>query len=288
MSQLNQNHLIFGTVPVMDRPLLDRLAPVKAAGFDGISIMPADIWALEEQGIAPEEVAQHITDAGLMICEVDCVATWLPAHHSMTIADPIFQALRESHGVDRVIETAARIGARSVAVIEIFGHHPSVDEGAEAFAALCDKAAQYGLKAHVEFAPFGGIPNLRTAQAIVSGAGRANGGMTIDSWHLFRSGSSLAELAAVPAEQIHMVQINDGAAEPWPDAFEETMNGRLLPGEGSFDLSGFLQTLQQMGSTAPIEVEVFNPRQNSMKLQDIARDWHSAIRQSITRAQKDQ
>lgn len=287
MSKLNQHHLTFSSVPVMDRPLLDRLAPIARAGFDALSILPNDIWALADQGVSPESLARRIADEGLIISEVDCIATWLPTHHTLKTDDPLLQSLQQSHVADKVMEAAARIGARSVAVVEIFGITPSVEEGAEAFAALCDKAAQYGLKVHLEFAPFGGIPNLREAHAIINTAGRDNAGLTIDSWHLFRSGSTLAELSAIPAAQIHTVQINDAPLEPWPDVFDETMNGRLLPGEGSFDLIGVLQTLERIGSTAPIEVEVFHPSQKDLSLDDIARNWHGAICQTIARAKEE-
>lgn len=287
MSELNQNHLIFSSVPVMDRPLLDRLDPIARAGFDGLSLLPTDIWALEEQGMKAEELAQRIKDAGLRISEVDCIAAWLPKHLTLQTDDPLLQSLQQSHQADKVIEAAARVGARSVAVVEIFGITPSVDEGAEAFAALCDKAAAYDLKVHLEFAPFGGIPNLRAGHAIIDAAGRSNAGLTIDSWHLFRSHSRLADLAAIPAHQIHTVQINDADGEAWPDVFDETMNARLLPGQGSFDLTGLLQVLNSMGSTAPIEVEIFHAKQKDMSLDDISSNWFSAIRQTIARAQKD-
>lgn len=287
MTSLHKDHLIFSSVPVMDRPLLDRLAPFKAAGFDGLSLLPTDIWALAEQGITPEEVAKRIADAGLIISEMDCIATWLPEHKTLKTDDPLLQSLQQSHQAERVIEAAARVGARSIAVVEIFGIKPSAEEGAEAFAALCDKAAEYGLKVHLEFAPFGGIPNLREAHAIIDGAGRSNAGLTVDSWHLFRSGSTIEELAAIPAHQIHTVQINDAPSEAWSDVFDETMNGRLLPGEGSFDLNGLIGTLDRIGSAAPIEVEIFHANQKDMNLEDIARNWHGAIRRTIASARKE-
>jgi sugar phosphate isomerase/epimerase len=284
MSNLNQNHRIFSSVPVMDRPLLDRLPAVRAAGFDGLSLLPNDLWALEEQGVPPEAVAKRIADEGLLVCEVDCIASWLPAHKSLQTDDPMLKSLQTSHVAERVMEAAARVGARSVAVVEIFGVVPQIDEAAEAFAALCDMAAAYDLLVHLEFAPFGGISNLQQALAILKACNRANAGLTLDSWHLFRSGGSIAELADVPAHFIHTVQLNDAPVEPWPDVFAETMNGRLLPGDGSFDLIGLIQTLDRIGSTAPLEVEVFHPCQADQDLETIARRWHGALLTTLNRA----
>lgn len=277
MSLLNQHHRIFSSVPVMDRPLLDRLAPVKAAGFDGLSLLPSDLWALQEQGMEPESVASKIADAGLIVSEIDCIATWMPQHLTLQTDDPMLKALQQSHAADRVIEVAARVGARSVAVVEIFGITPNIDEAAEAFAALCDKAAAYDLKVHLEFAPFGGIADLLSAHQIITACNRPNAGLTVDSWHLFRSGGSLEQLAQIPAEHIHTVQINDAAGEAWPDVLAETMAARLLPGTGSFDLIGLLQTLERIGSTAPIEVEVFHSDQADQDISAIATRWHDAL-----------
>lgn len=261
----------------MDRLLLDRLAPVKAAGFDGLSLLPSDLWALEAEGMTAEAVAKRIADEGLIVSEVDCAATWLPQHITLQTDDPMLSALQQSHVGDRVIEVAARVGARSVAVVEIFGITPHIDEAAEAFAALCDKAAAYDLKVHLEFAPFGGIPDLLSAHQIITACGRPNAGLTVDSWHLFRSGGTLAQLAQIPAEHIHTVQINDATGEAWPDVMAETMAARLLPGTGDFDIVGLLQTLEDIGSTAPIEVEVFHLDQANQNLSTIATNWHAAL-----------
>lgn len=157
-----------------------------------------------------------------------------------------------------MIETAARIGAPSITVVEMMGVTPSLDEAEEAFAHVCDIAACHGLKAHIEFLPFGGISDLASAWGIVQAAGRPNGGLTLDSWHFFRSGSSFNLLAAIPGDRIHTVQINDAPAQASDDLLQETMTARLLPGKGGFDLAGFLRTLDATGCTALISVEIFS------------------------------
>lgn len=44
--------LVFLSTPVSHVPLLERLRPVAAAGFRGISIQPGDVWQLEAQSMA--------------------------------------------------------------------------------------------------------------------------------------------------------------------------------------------------------------------------------------------
>jgi len=147
-------------------------------------------------------------------------------------------------------------------------------------------AAQHGLKAHIEFLPFGGISDLASAWAIVQAAGRPNGGLTIDSWHFFRSGSSFDLLERIPGSRVHTVQINDAPAQAQTDLLHETMTGRLVPGEGSFDLTRFVQTLDQIGSTAPFSVEIFSARVADVPMAHAIASWAPAARDIIGKARE--
>jgi sugar phosphate isomerase/epimerase len=277
--------LILSAPPFGHVPLLERLAPAREAGFTGISLMPGDVWSLEEAGMKPSEIAARIADHGLTVMEVDCTACWLPSHRRTGDDAPLASLLR-SLTPERVVEAAARIGAPSITAVEMMGVSPSLDEAAEAFAHLCDLAAPSGLKVHIEFLPFGGIPDLASAWAIVQAAGRPNGGLTVDSWHFFRSGSSFELLESIPGSRIYTVQINDAPTQPEADLLHETMNGRLVPGQGSFDLTRFIRTLDQMGSTAPFSVEVFSKNINGMPMAQAIASWAPAARDIIRKARE--
>lgn len=277
---LGPKDLVFCSPPVGHVPLLERLAPVQAAGFAGISLQPGDVWALEEGGMDAREIARRIADHGLQVAELDCIGFWLPSQAKGAGGE--YDALLRELTPERVIAAAARVGARSVTAVEMFGVTPSLDEAAEAFATLCDQAAEHGLIVHIEFLPFGGIPDLKSAWRIVEAAGRANGALTIDSWHLVRSGSTLAELAQIPGGHIGSVQINDGTATAEGVLFEETMLARRLPGHGAFDLTGLLNTLDQIGSRAPLGVEVFSAAQQHQSVEEIAGLWAHAAKAVIS------
>lgn len=272
---LGPDDIVLSSPPFIHVPLLDRLAPASGAGFKGMSVMPGDIWELEQRGMPPGEIAQRFADHGLAICEVDCTGCWLPAQQRLDPSNEMGKLLR-SLTPERVIDTAARIGAPSVTAVEMCNVAVDFDQAVEAFARICDYAAERGVKVHIEFLPFGGIPDLRSAWRIVEAAGRPNGWLTVDSWHMFRSGSTLDQLAVIPGERIHTVQINDAPAKASADLMHETMNGRLLPGDGSFDLAGFIRTLDAIGSTAPISVEVFSDDLVRQPIADAARSWAEA------------
>lgn len=281
---LDRTALVFCSPPMAQVPLLARIEAVAAAGFDALSLQPGDIWALEAEGTSAAEIAARIADAGLAVAEMDCTANWMARHETAACGVPALEGLLRALPARRVVETAARIGARSVAAIDMSATVPGLDEAAEGFAALCDLAAEHGLLAHIEFLPVSAIRTLGEAAAIVAAAGRANGGLTIDAWHLFRSGSTLAELAAIPGERIHTVQLCDAPATPAADLWAELMTARLLPGEGALDLAGLVRTLDAIGSTAPIGVEVFHARQGDQAPSQVARNWAEATRAVLAQA----
>jgi sugar phosphate isomerase/epimerase len=126
---------------------------------------------------------------------------------------------------------------------------------AEAFASLCDRASRHGLLVHLEFLPWTQVRDVRAAAEIVRRAGRPNGGIMLDSWHHFRSGTPDA---AIPADLVTGIQINDAPARAEADLMEETTHRRLLPGEGAIDLRALLAHLAAGGCRAPIGVEIFS------------------------------
>lgn len=275
--------LIFCGPAVPHVPLLERLAPARAAGFAGVSVMPTDIWSLEAAGMSASDIARRIADEGLFVNEVDCIGYWMPSQRA-TLSTHRYGDLLTTLTPERVVQAAASVGARSVVVVDMLLATIDRDEAVEGFARVCDLAAEEGLLAHIEFVPFGGIPDLTLGWDIVSAAGRANGGLTIDSWHLNRSGSTLEQLAAIPGDKVHTVQINDAPAKGQGDLLDETEAGRLLPGEGDFDLVGFIRTLDQIGSTAPIGVEIFSSRQKDQPVAFVAQQWAQTTRAVLNKA----
>jgi sugar phosphate isomerase/epimerase len=92
---------------------------------------------------------------------------------------------------------------------------------------------------------------------VIDTAGRSNGGLMVDAWHVFRSNSSLDLLASVPGDRIFSVQLNDALAAPEADLNHGMMN-RLLPCEGELDLKTFMQAIAATGTTAFLGVETFS------------------------------
>lgn len=80
----------------------------------------------------------------------------------------------------------------------------------------------------------------------------------VDIWHLEYGPSTLADLAQLPADKVFVVELNDAAALQSDDLFYETIHNRVLIGSGTFDVSGFTGTLQNIGFTGPWGVGIIS------------------------------
>ncbi|MDA9494848.1 sugar phosphate isomerase/epimerase family protein [Bradyrhizobium sp. CCBAU 11361] len=142
-----------------------------------------------------------------------------------------------------LFEAAADLGA--VAVIASGDDDDPVRLTAH-FADLCDLAQQFGLRVDLEFMRWRAIGSLPQAEAIVRGAGKANGTILVDALHLHRSGGKPGDLISIPAHHLRAVQICDAVAVmPVGDAaiIAEAREGRLPPGEGALPLGELLEAL---------------------------------------------
>jgi len=140
------------------------------------------------------------------------------------------------------LETAAWLGAGTVNVL-LYDRDPS--RRFDIFAAFCTLAQDYGLDTVVEFYPPSQCPSLAAALELVTRVNQPGRvGVNVDLMHLMRSGGTLPELAAAPAEFLLYGQYCDGAAMCDQESLDiEASSQRRLAGEGVFDLAGFTAAL---------------------------------------------
>lgn len=139
---------------------------------------------------------------------------------------------------------AAELGA---GLVNLLAYDRDPGRRVDRFGDFCDLAATFGLGVAVEFYPVSQVRSLADALALVGAIGRPGKvGVNADLLHLMRSGGSLAELAAAPPGAIVYGQLCDGAAECPSEGLDvEASSARLLPGEGVFDLPGFVAALPE-------------------------------------------
>ena len=141
------------------------------------------------------------------------------------------------------LETGASLGATFALVA---GNDPDESRLADRFAELCDLAARYRIRPHLEFMAWTDAKDLVQAARIVERAGRANGGILIDAFHFSRSRCRIADIARVPASRFGYLQLNDvPAAIPATNdgIIAEARAERRFPGDGDLDLAALVGAL---------------------------------------------
>ena len=230
----------------------DRCAQAARVGFKGIGLWHADtLHQLQTRTL--QEMKAIFDDAGLKYLEVEFLADFFAPLGTTERA--------ESDKLRRLLfETAATFDAHHIKVGNIPGTPCELDVLTEAFAALCDDAAEHTDAAVAyEFMPFDvNVHDLGTALELVQGAGRANGGLAIDTWHMSKLEIAPEELHRIPAEYLSWVELSDGQFEDMEDTLDEVINRRRLPGEGQFDIPGYVKACQQAGYPGPWGVEVLS------------------------------
>lgn len=261
-----QDSLVLANGSLLREPF-DRLVEAAAgAGFDGIGLSLGRYGELQSGGWTDTAMRALLDGHGLRLVELEVLRGYFSA---CAAADPATVARR--HAAERTLfGVAERFGVRHVQAIGSFSD-PLGPDAAEAFAGLCDRAAEHGVLVALEFIPTSNIPDAGVATAIVTEAGRPNGGLCVDSWHHFRGPGDEGLLRAMPPGKVFVVQIDDGPGEPVSSDFiADTLHHRCVPGEGEFDLPRFLGLLRSIGVDAPISVEVMSDALLGLPAPDVA------------------
>jgi sugar phosphate isomerase/epimerase len=156
-----------------------------------------------------------------------------------------------------LLEGGAALGATRVVAS---GDDPDDLVVIERLAALCELAAELDMVVDLEFMPFRAVATLPQALDIVGATGSDNACVMVDALHLFRSGGSVADVAAAPPARLGICQLCDAPSRAPASAHlaTEAREGRLLPGQGELPLQELVATLPPEVSYA-VEVPLAAP-----------------------------
>ena len=277
MTDATVPELILWAGSVRGLTLPERMRAARAGRFTAVSLFPFDVAAAQDGAAGVREL--HDLNA-LRIAVVDPLTTWLPGSRvpdGLPPDDPAHGGI-ETEGM---FELAVALGAELVSALALFDELVDPAAGARAFSMLCDRAAERELRIGLEFIPGTGIPDLGLAWEIVRRADRENGGLVIDSWHLFRSGADADLVREVPAERIFALQLADAPLVPPADLGHESLHARLLPGDGELDLHGFVDGAVAGGVPALIGPEVFSDRAGEGSPEQLGRELGERTRELL-------
>ena len=249
---LGPDDLVITSSTLGHPPFAELVTAAADAGVRGLSLWPApDYERALAEGRTVAELRGLLDDHSVVVNDVDAIVEWVGP------GDPGPQYFEEPPR-EVLYAAADALGARLANVLLIGPKGASVDDLAAAFARVADEAGEHGLGVTLEFSAGTHAPDLATAARIVTLADRPNGAILVDAWHLHLGRTTIADLAALPGALVAAVQLNDGPAERPADFAHATRYARLAPGDGTFDLATFVNTLDAIGSVAPLGIEVFN------------------------------
>jgi sugar phosphate isomerase/epimerase len=252
----------------------DRCAEAAKVGMAGIGLWHADIeHQLETRSL--EEMKKIVDDSGLDYVELEFLNGWF--------LDKGDEAREASDETRKLLWDAAEVlDAHHVKVGNIPGTPGEIPQITERFAELCaDAAEHHSAKILYEFMPFDvNVHSIETALQVVEGAGAENSGLVIDTWHQSKLGIAPDDLRKIPLRYLSWIELSDGQKENMPDLIEETTQYRKLPGEGEFDIPGYVEVAQEMGYEGPWGIEVLSNELRELPMEEIfERAYETSIAQ---------
>jgi len=230
------------TTPELAPPDLVSVAARTGYSHVGLRMLPSVPngfhWPLMTDAALLRETRARMNDVGVAVLDIDIIR---------------LNADSQPDSFRRFFATGEALGAQSVLVA---AGDPDPARLAANFAALCDLAAPHKLSIDIEFMPWTALPDLIAAIRLMRAVGRPNAGILVDTLHVDRSDSRIADLAALPRHWLHYMQICDAPAEK-PATMEAMIHcarsERLFPGDGGLDLAGMMRALPD---DVPVSVEV--------------------------------
>lgn len=229
--------------------LEDKLAAAAAAGFDAVELFEPDLIASPH---APPELRRRAEALGLEI------ALYQPLRDFEAMPPERFEAnLARAAAKFAVME---QLGADLVLVCSNVSEH-AIDDDALAAAQLrelAERAATRGLRIAYEALAWGRhVRDYDHAWRLVEAGDHPSLGTCLDSFHILSRGADPAGIRDIPGEKIFFLQVAD-APHLVMDVLQWSRHYRCFPGQGGFDLAGFLGHVLAAGYEGPLSLEVFN------------------------------
>ena len=243
--------LIGGAIEISGDQLKTMLDASAEAGFGGVSLWAFHHLAVVGAGARSEDVRAWHADRGISVPMVESLIGWETGDLKAIEAQ-----------CTGTFEVASYYGAKAVAGV-VMASEINLDAAATGLARLTEMADERGQSVCIEWLPWSGLPDLKSAWKLVQDVGAENLGLVIDGWHWLRQpgGPDEATLRSIPGDRIHCVQLNDTTlAATGDDMMMESMTNRLLPGAagGEVDWPALLSILDEIGADPIWAPEVFS------------------------------
>jgi sugar phosphate isomerase/epimerase len=250
----------------------DRCAEAARVGFAGLGLWHADIeHQLESRSLA--DMRRILDDNGIRCYELEFLMDWFVGEGE--------DARRQSDRMRELLFDAGNeLDAHHIKAGNIPGTPCEMPRLKEAYAELCaDAAERTSAKVLYEFMPFDvNVHSVESALEVIDGI--ENTGVVIDTWHMSKLGIAPDDLRKFSVEQLGWIELSDGQFENMEDPIDEVINRRKLPGEGEFDIRGYVEVGLDVGYSEPWGVEVLSEDLRALPMDEMyRRSYESAAAQ---------
>ena len=241
----------------------EKLKTIAAAGFDTVEIFENDLICFDG---SPREVARMCGDLGLKICALQ------PFRDFEGMPEPqrkqAFRRAERKFDLMEELGTDLLLVCSNVSPISLGG----IDRAAEDLRELGERASARGLRVGYEALAWGRhVNDYRDAWEIVRRTDHRAIGIILDSFHTLAPGLPLAQIRAIPADRIFLVQLAD-APQLDLDVLSWSRHFRCFPGQGDLPVDEFVQAVDATGYKGPFSLEIFNDQFRAQSTKDVAID----------------
>ena len=253
-------------------PLAEVLRVAKRVGWDGIELRRVDFARAAEAGKRAEDVLALVEASGLGVACVGVEPGWMGAEDAER--ERLFGAFAES------CRWAAELGARTV-MSPVDRGRLDLRRAATSLRAVGELAVKHAVRLALEFnSQAEQLNTLASVREVLALANDPSCGLLLDTYHLGRSGATLAEIEKVPLAEIAYVQFSDvprSGLEPGKAL------DRLPPGRGSVPFKEIFALLARKGYRGFMSYEAPNPAAWARPAEDVAREALEATRSVLPR-----
>jgi sugar phosphate isomerase/epimerase len=237
--------------------LPEQIDAAAAAGYEHIGLDMPSIRAHAEAGLAPEALADRIATAGMTPYELTFV----------TIV-PNADATRAS--LEDALDLVGPIQPEYVQCLVTGPPDECVGPTRDAGAAL----AEHGVGLAIEYLPNIPVRSIADTLHVIERVGLPSVRVCVDTFHFFHGPDTWDDLDRLPSKQLAFVQFDDApevldAGDPALGA--AMMDGRVLPGDGVFELDEFARHLDARGFDGVVSVEVLSAEWRGRPVDEFAR-----------------
>jgi sugar phosphate isomerase/epimerase len=226
-----------------------RIDAVAEAGFTGIEL---DIVDLRNNDLG--EIRRMLNGTGITFVQLQLMNGWW---HGPT-DDDLF-----------LIRSAPELGAVQIKAAPFQADVASLDAIKRSWWLVSERARVSGARLALEPQALSSVRTIEDGARFVQAVGHPNGGLLVDAWHASRGGSTFASMReAIDPAYLFGVELCDGRG-PAPTGLEfvhDSNDNRRLPGDGEWDVAGFVRVLRSIGYDGPWGVEISSIEHRALSL----------------------